>query len=225
MEFAVIALASYLIGAIPFAFVVVKLKGKGDIRDYGSGNVGATNVSRVLGRKYAILVYVLDFLKGALPVTIVTVLIARYESLNEIDFPTDAILAISGFLTIVGHIFPVYIGFRGGKGVATASGVFLALLTIPTIVAIIVFAVTVKLSRYISLGAILAAIALPIVWVAFSLAGADLSFAGILDPGSAFEKPYLLGFLTVISILIVFKHRANIGRIIAGTESKIGGKK
>src|SRR5947209_2958392 len=145
-------LFSYLLGAVPFGFVVARLRGV-DIFHAGSGNIGATNVGRVLGRKFGLFVFVLDFLKGAVPVA----LVRHYLP----DVPWAAVAA--GLAAFLGHMFPVYLGFRGGKGVATGTGVVAVLLPGPTAVAVLVWISVLVATRYVSLASVLAAAALAAV--------------------------------------------------------------
>src|SRR5688572_21374902 len=154
MLLAILALvASYLIGAIPFGWLIARGRGV-DIFHAGSGNIGATNVGRVLGRKWGILVFVLDFAKGAAPVVLAGILPA---SVHEATGPPDALRVAVALCTFLGHMFPVYLGFRGGKGVATGAGTVFVLVPGPAAVAILTWAAVVGASRTVSLGSIVAA--------------------------------------------------------------------
>lgn len=187
-------IAAYLLGAVPFGILAGRLKGV-DIRAQGSGNLGATNVSRVLGRPWGTLVFALDALKGALPVLLVQRLV-----------PGPAWAVGAGLAAILGHVFPVYLGFRGGKGVATSAGTLLALAPLATAAAFALWLTVVGLTRMISAGSLAAAAALPIAHFAL---GGDA----------------LVGALTVLVTLLVWlRHRGNIARILKGTESKLGMK-
>lgn len=191
---------AYLIGSVSFAVVVSRAMGLADPRSYGSGNPGATNVLRTGNRKAAILTLVGDAAKGA-----VAVLIARAVA-QRFGFD-DFVLTLVGLAAFVGHLFPVFHGFQGGKGVATAAGVLLALspwlglATLATWIAIAVF------FRYSSLAALVAAVFAPAYYVL--LAGADRVALVIAAMGA----------------LLILRHRANIAKLIAGTESRIGSKK
>jgi len=193
-------LISYLAGSIPFAYLAGKLKGI-DLREHGSGNLGATNAVRVLGKGIGALVYLGDTLKGMLPVLLLP---------SHIDSTRPDLWAIAfGIAAIVGHIFPIFLlGQGGGKGVATSGGVFFGLAFIPTLIALISFIVVVAITRRVSMGSIAAAIVLPI--------GVTIS-RGLRDPLSI--------ICIAVSLTVIWMHRSNIARIRAGTEPKIGDKK
>src|SRR5579864_7961522 len=144
----VTVVVAYLVGAIPFGYLVAKSRGV-DILQQGSGNIGATNVGRVLGRRFGILVFVLDFLKGALP----TLTAAAVSRSLRLDLPPDA-LGVSAFL---GHLLPIYLRFHGGKGVATGAGVLAVLLPLLALAAVLTWLVVVSASRYVSLASLAAA--------------------------------------------------------------------
>jgi glycerol-3-phosphate acyltransferase PlsY len=192
MTFALVLLAAYLIGAIPTGLLLTRLTGGGDIRKTGSGNIGATNVYRSGGRKLGVLTLIGDALKGALPVLLVI-------SLLSYDHSHTGAVAVAAFL---GHCFPVYLGFKGGKGVATALGVYLVLSPLAVLGAFLIFAGLVWKTRYISLGSISAAAAIPVlVWL------------------TTRSLPLLLATL-VISSIVILRHRTNIQRLLQGTENK-----
>ena len=187
--------AAYLSGAVPFAYIAGKaLKGI-DIRDCGSGNVGATNVLRTLGKGPGIIVLLLDMAKGAAAVTI-----------NGADFPisNELLRVICGVTAIVGHIWTIFLKFKGGKGVATTVGVFLGLTWISMLAAAVVFFVAVFLTRYISVGSILLGITLLVTNLLLRYSNEYIILSG------------------AVLVLIVFTHRSNIGRLINGTENKLG---
>jgi glycerol-3-phosphate acyltransferase PlsY len=188
-------LAAYALGSVPFALILARRWGAGDLRDVGSGNLGAANVLRASGIRAGVSVLLLDIAKGA-----GSVLLAQRL--------TDAgpVPAAAGFAAIVGHIYPVWLRFRGGKGVATACGVFSVLMPGPVPVAVGVFTATVWITRYISLGSVVACVALPVI--AFA-AGA---------PTSALTAA--LG----ASMLIVFRHRSNLMRVREGREPRVGAR-
>jgi glycerol-3-phosphate acyltransferase PlsY len=197
--------AAYVIGAVPFAYIAGKaLKGV-DIRDYGSGNVGATNVLRTLGKGPGIAVLLLDMAKGTVAVTLVPLAFLR---VNGADFPvSDELLrAICGVVAIVGHIWTVFLRFRGGKGVATTVGVFFGLTWVSMLISIGVFVVVVYLTRYISLGSI--------------LLGVSLLVANLLLR-SPVEYVILSG---AVLLLVIYTHGSNIRRLMRGTENKLGKK-
>ena len=184
---------SYLIGSISFALVVGKLFYKTDIRGYGSGNLGATNTFRVLGKKAGLIVAVADLLKG-------TVACLLPQMLNSTVNPI-----ICGLLAILGHVFPIFAGFKGGKAVATSTGVFLFLTPLGTLIGFVVFTLTLIISKYVSLSSMLAGIAIFI----YSL---------------IFEEKVIVAISLLISVFVITLHRQNIKRIINGTENKIGKK-
>lgn len=188
--------AAYLLGSVPTGIVIVRLFGGVDPRQSGSRNIGATNVGRTSGKLPGILTLAGDLFKGALPVFIAFRLA-----------PTPLIVSLTGLAAFLGHLFPVYLGFKGGKGVATACGVMLIISPIATLLSAAVFIVTVLIKRYVSLGSILAAASLPV-------------FLSFLTKGKPFV---LLG--AAISALVIIKHHGNIKRLAEGRENKIGGKK
>ena len=198
MEPIVAVLLSYLSGSIPFAAIAGKLRGV-DLRKHGSGNLGATNVFRVLGWKIGVLVFLADALKGALPV---------YYLPPRIVSPRDPILwAIAcGVAAIAGHVRPIFLKLRkGGKGVATAAGVFFALAPIPMAVTFVVFVVVVLATGYVSLGSMISAVVLP----AFLLVT-----LGLRSP--------LFVVSAVIALFVFWTHRSNIGRLRRGEEHRFG---
>ncbi|MFA5859174.1 MAG: glycerol-3-phosphate 1-O-acyltransferase PlsY [Elusimicrobiota bacterium] len=189
---AVSVVIGYLSGAIPFGVIISKYFFKVDIRKHGSGNIGAANVYRIIGPKAGISVFICDAIKGAVPVLLAS-LISKGNS---------AVMLSSGVMAIVGHMYSPFIGFRGGKGVATGAGVFLALVPIPTLIALAVFIVTVAVSKYISLGSIVAAVSLPVIVAIVNYS-------------------WMITFFSVIAgILVVYKHESNIKRIVTGKENK-----
>jgi glycerol-3-phosphate acyltransferase PlsY len=192
MDKILLIVAAYLIGSIPFGYLIVRGKGGGDIRETGSGGTGATNVSRRAGKAAGVLTLLLDAAKGC-----VAVLIAKAFGGD------DWVIAVAAIAALVGHIFPVWLGFRGGKGVATGVGIFLVLAPIALLCAGVVFVAIVLLTRYVSLGSVTAAILIPVlVWV------------------QSDSRPLLVAAL-VGAALIVFAHRGNIQRLLSGTESRI----
>ncbi len=205
--FAIAIISAYLVGSVPFGLIIVKAHGK-DLRSIGSGNIGATNVARALGRKWAYLCFLLDVLKGLVPM-----LASVFTGWKPV------ILLSVGIAAILGHIFPIYLKFKGGKGVATSLGVALGLWPYYTICALIAFGVWVVVVlawRYVSLASIAASIAFP---------GA-LLLAVLLTPGWDFINLWpLLIVATAMPLMVVIRHRENIKRLLAGTESKILKKK
>lgn len=185
-------MVAYLVGSIPFGYLIVRGRLGADIRETGSGGTGATNVSRRAGKAAGVVTLVLDALKGA-----AAVFVAKTVTGN------DWIVAAAAIAVIVGHIFPVWLGFRGGKGVATGAGVFLALAPVALLCAGVVFLAIVFATRYVSLGSMVAAATIPLfVWL------------------QSDSRPLLIAAV-VGALLIVFAHRGNIGRLAHGTEARI----
>ena len=195
-------IAAYLVGAIPFGLLVARFFGVRDIRQLGSGNIGATNVQRALGMKAAIWVYLLDIGKGAGAVLTAAVL-------TQTAVSKDAFLVLVGLAAIVGHVFPVYLSLRGGKGVATTFGVLLVLLPLETLMAGAVFLLMVYLTRYVSVASIAAALTFP---AAVTVEQAFLN--------QEVSRVYWL-LTVVIGVLVPVTHRRNIRRLLAGTENRV----
>ena len=212
MRFVILIIGAYLLGSVPFGLIIAKAHGK-DLRSIGSGNIGATNLSRALGKRWAYFCFVLDVAKGLVPMLAATNFISSSPSIAELFLW----LAV-GCAAVLGHIFPIYIKFRGGKGVATSFGVALGLwpyYTICALFAIAIWAVIVLVWRYISLASIAASIAFPVALV--------LAIALIPSWGFANLWP-LLTVATVIPVMVITRHRENIKRLLAGTESKVFSK-
>ncbi|SDH08099.1 acyl-phosphate glycerol-3-phosphate acyltransferase [Alteribacillus persepolensis] len=212
MELIVSVIAAYLLGSISFSYVVARKIMKIDIRQHGSGNAGATNILRVLGKGPAILVLSLDIAKG-----IVAVWLAKWlemmgflPAITPLGEWEGLAPAAAGLAAILGHNWPVYYGFKGGKGVATAIGVVGSLVFFPAVYVGIVAILVIVITRYVSLGSLIFAVFTPVfIWVTKDYYG---------HPGPYF---YLTALLGVIS---VWKHRTNVQRLVNGTESKIGRK-
>ena len=192
MHWAGLVIAAYLIGSIPMGLIFGKLIWKKDLRRFGSHNIGATNAWRILDRKAGLLIFILDFLKGQLGV-----LLGAYL------FASPGAMVVGGLFAVLGHMFPIFIGFRGGKGVATGLGVISALMPKVTLIVVVVWVVLTLITRYVSVASIVAAVLTPIL-------------------AAAFKEPiiYFL-FALVIAVFIVFRHRENIQRLKAGHENKI----
>lgn len=216
---------AFLAGSIPFGFLIGKAHGI-DIRKHGSGNIGATNVGRILGPKAWLACFVLDFLKGFIPTLVGGIIAGLAGSFSPPAGPAWLWLATMA-AAVLGHMFPPWLGFKGGKGVATSFGAALGivpLLALPGILAFLVFIVALVYWRYVSLGAILAALSLPLFVAWLALAAGRLRLIPI-PRTSAEALTSALPFLTValaLAVLVVFRHRANLKRIRAGTEPKIG---
>ncbi|MBR3497762.1 MAG: glycerol-3-phosphate 1-O-acyltransferase PlsY [Selenomonadaceae bacterium] len=191
MSWAGLVIAAYLIGSIPIGLIFGKLFWKKDLRQFGSHNIGATNAWRVIGRKAGLLIFIFDFLKGQLGVL-----------LGACMFASPGAMVVGGLFAMLGHMFPIFIGFKGGKGVATALGVIAALMPKVTAIVFIVWLVLTLITRYVSIASIVAAVLTPIL-------------------AAAFKEPiiYFL-FGLVAAVVIVFRHRENIQRLKAGRENK-----
>lgn len=189
--------ASYVIGSIPFSYLVARMFGVGDVRRVGSGNVGATNVMRSAGKTAGILAFALDAAKGGAA----TYLVSRLTP-GDVFIPSLAAIA-----AVLGHVFPVWLRFRGGKGVATGAGAFFPLAPLAAGLSMAVFAVMLLVSRYVSVSSIVAATSLPLMAALF---GAPLSVW--------LSAAFCVG-------VIVWKHRPNLERLFAGTERRVGSKR
>ncbi len=190
LVFFALIITGYLLGSIPTGYIVCKLK-KINIREVGSGNIGATNVYRALGFRWAAVVGALDVLKGVVPTII---------SLQILD--TDLLILTVGLAAVAGHNWSIFVGFKGGRGVATTGGVVLVLMPWISLFVVLVWAVIVKLTRYVSLGSIAAAVIFPIL--AFFYA----------------SLPYFI-FTLFLAAAIIIQHRSNIKRLLAGEENRV----
>ncbi|MGI8655274.1 MAG: glycerol-3-phosphate 1-O-acyltransferase PlsY [Pyrinomonadaceae bacterium] len=206
MRHAFILIAAYLLGSIPSGFLIVRLTRRADVRETGSGGTGATNVTRRAGKLAGILTLALDAAKGAAAILLARWLLAA----SVVDFNGAWWIAAAAVAAIIGHVFPMWLGFRGGKGVATGLGVFLCLAPLAVVLAALVFICVVWTTRYVSLGSICAVAALP-VCIAI-IAGARL-------PLSMEFAPLMMAAIAC-GALIVFMHRENIRRLRSGTENK-----
>ncbi len=202
-----VAVGSYLLGSIPFGYILVRVFQGIDVRSIGSGNIGATNVARTGGKGLAIATLVLDAFKGWLPVFLVLMLPGIPAS-GPAQLHTLATFA--ALIAVIGHMFPVWLGFKGGKGVATGLGVFLALAPKAVLISVVLFLAIVASTRYVSLGSILAAATFPVAlwWLERDV-----------FPGPA------LAMCAAVALLVIIRHHQNIGRLMAGTESRFGARK
>lgn len=211
--YAIVAVFAYLLGSIPFGFLLVRTFRGEDIRLTGSGNIGATNVARSGAKGLGIATLALDALKGALAVWIAALLARSHYNLcaNFFQHPCAQplrLMSLAALFAVLGHVFPVWLRFKGGKGVATALGVFCVLFPKAILIALAIFILVVAATRYVSLGSILGAIAFPIAayfiqspdWVSLVLASA-------------------------VSLIVIVKHKQNISRLLAGTENRFGAPK
>ncbi|QPJ60427.1 MAG: glycerol-3-phosphate 1-O-acyltransferase PlsY [Candidatus Nitronauta litoralis] len=190
----ILCLTAYLLGSIPFGVIFARLN-KVDLRKHGSGNIGATNVARTLGKKLGVLTLVGDALKG-----VAAVALADALQTNPVH------IAIAGLLAFLGHLFPVFLKFRGGKGVATGLGIFLYLMPIPTLASMAVFGVSLWMWNFVSLSSIVAAATIPLLAFFFSMEQAYAALA------------------SVVAVLVIIRHHANISRLMKGTENRFPSK-
>ena len=195
MKIILFTIAAYLVGSIPTSIVLAKLLSREDIRKSGSGNIGATNAARILGKKFGALTFLGDMLKGFLPVWAGTLF-----------FDSPLLIAAIGMAAFLGHLFPVYLKFKGGKGVATAFGIFLCLAPAVILIELLIFVLIAFLWRYISLASLTASATIPLLMLAFSC------------------PPPVILLGVVMAILIFIKHIDNIKRLISGTENRINSK-
>lgn len=215
MIFPLAIIGAYLLGSVPFGLLLTRAHGK-DLRSIGSGNIGATNVARALGRKWAYVCFAFDVLKGVVPMLATLPLVRALSNQQEAGRVTLLWLWLAvGCAAILGHIFPIYLKFKGGKGVATSFGVALGLwpyFTFCALFAIAIWVVVVLLGRYVSLASMVASIAFPLVLIVSIL----------LVPGWDYENLWpLLIVAWAIPLMVILRHRENIKRLIAGTENKI----
>ena len=209
----IVALISYLLGSIPFGYLLVRVFRGKDIRQTGSGNIGATNVARSGAKGLGIATLVLDALKGALAVGLAALIAESKYNLCG-DFvqhpcaPASRLMSLAALCAVLGHVFPIWLHFKGGKGVATALGVFCVLFPKAILVALAIFILVVAITRYVSLGSILGAIAFPVA--AYFMQAPD--WISLLLASS-------------VSLIIILKHHQNIRRLLAGTENRFGGSK
>jgi glycerol-3-phosphate acyltransferase PlsY len=213
IQFLILILFAYLLGSIPFGFLIAKAHGK-DLRLIGSGNIGATNATRALGKKWGTICLLLDVCKGLLPMLLVPLL-----GLIEQDSSLRLVLwLLVGCAAVLGHVFPIYLKFEGGKGVATSLGIVLGLWPYYTLCGLGVFAiwlVTLLIWRTVSLSSILAAASFPIILAALTI---------ILEPWEIEQLWPLIAVASGMALLIVLRHKTNIKRLLDGSESKIGQK-
>jgi glycerol-3-phosphate acyltransferase PlsY len=205
----IIAVA-YLLGSVPSGYVLVRLFRHQDIRQTGSGNIGATNVLRSGGKGLAAATFLMDMLKGCCAVWLGGLI----GHLLAPGAAPDNMRALAALVAVLGHIFPVWLGFKGGKGVATGFGVFLVAAPLAALAAISVFFVVLALSRYVSLASILGAGSFPLfAW-----------WLGHIQGGGG-RPPFFIAVQITVALLLIAKHHQNIRRLLAGTESKLGAKK
>ena len=196
-------LTAYLVGAVPFGIIISRLFGIKDIRNEGSGNIGAANVWRIVGFKAAVWVFIADIGKGAVAILMAT---AAYSNFDLSFYSLELFLAICGAAVVIGHIFPVFLKFKGGKGANTTLGVAAALLPIHSLICVAVFVTVLIVTKYVSLGSIIGAavLSLSLIFEKFVL-------------GHAVSNVYLI-MTSILTVLVIFAHRQNISRIISGNE-------
>jgi glycerol-3-phosphate acyltransferase PlsY len=214
--YALTGLLCYFVGAIPSGYILVKLKTGKDIRTMGSGNIGATNVARVLGTPWFVPVFIFDFVKGFAPVFWLAPWVATRWHCPTCHAPMSMLAVFCALLALVGHLWPIYLGFRGGKGVATVGGILFAFNWAAALIACAVWVLVFLPFRYVSLGSVIAALSLPVAqYFTWNLVkyrwGAETVWVGTV-------------FLGVAGILVIVRHRANLKRLIEGTEKRFGTK-
>ncbi|MFZ1291939.1 MAG: glycerol-3-phosphate 1-O-acyltransferase PlsY [Melioribacteraceae bacterium] len=204
---------SYLVGSIPISIILTKLVKGVDVRNFGSGNAGGTNVSRVLGKKYGILTIILDAMKGVIAVVFISRLyFGNFPFPNNTPFDDFTLIQIiAGISAVIGHIWTIFAGFKGGKGIATGLGVLVSVVTLDMIMALGVFVIVVYFSKYISLASISAAVSVPLIMIVReNIFGVDIpSYHNILP------------FVIALALLVIYTHRANVDRLLKGSENKI----
>jgi glycerol-3-phosphate acyltransferase PlsY len=215
---------AFLFGSIPFGLLIAKAKGI-DIRQHGSGNIGATNVFRIVGKKYGIGCLLLDALKGFIPV-LIAISVIQFEGMknpmsvnalsqyaHHFSMPTAQIFQVlTGLCAVLGHNYTPWAGFKGGKGIATSAGVFVALMPAAILIMIVIWLLVFLISRYVSMASIIAAAALPLVTLWGSW------FHGKIQNGT-WNKP-LFFFTVILAVMAIWKHRSNIVRLRNGTEHR-----
>jgi acyl phosphate:glycerol-3-phosphate acyltransferase len=202
---------AYFVGATPFGWLAGRLRGI-DLREHGSGNIGATNAVRVLGKRLGLPVFALDFCKGLLPVAGAGWYVASEPVLSGHPMAGQVVPVLTGLAAVLGHTYTFWLGFRGGKGVATSAGVMMGLAPMALLAAVMVWALAMKVCRYVSLSSILAGWTLPVVVAAIGWGRESLNVS-------------ILGLAFLIAVLVTVRHRDNLRRIAAGTEPKAGRQK
>lgn len=208
-----IVILSYLVGSIPVSIILTKFIKGVDIRNFGSGNAGGTNVSRVLGKKYGVLVILLDAMKGVIAVVFISRLyFGSFPFPNTTPFDDFTLIQImSGIAAVIGHIWTIFAGFKGGKGIATGLGVLISIVTLDMILALGVFLMVMYASKYISLASMSAAVSVPLIMIVReNIFGVDIA-----------SYHTILPFVIALALLVIFTHRANLDRLLSGNENKI----
>ena len=203
LVFSAVALVSYWLGSIPAGYLAGRIAGI-DIRHAGSGNIGATNVTRVLGKRYGYPVFVVDFLKGLMAVSISILVEKRVQ---PVLVPTELLGIVAAISCVIGHSFPVWLSFKGGKGVATSMGALFGLVPFVALIGVAVWVITFEMTRYVSVASMTAALAVPISIL-------------ILMPLKQTGGAVLLYFSICLAALVIFRHRSNLSRLVRGTEPR-----
>jgi len=213
LNLVVIVILSYLVGSIPNSIIIAKKVAGINIKEHGSGNAGGTNVMRVLGKKYGLLVILLDALKGAIAVILISRLyLGNFPFANQTPFDDFTLIQIiAGVSAVMGHIWTIFAGFKGGKGIATGLGVLISVVTFDMLLGLAVFILVVSLSKYVSLGSISAAISVPIFMIIRE------NIFGVNITGYHTLLPFIIG----LALIVVYTHRTNLNKLIAGKENKI----
>lgn len=209
----VIVILSYLVGSIPTSIIVSKLVKGIDIRNHGSGNAGGSNVFRILGWKYGLSVIFLDALKGVVAVLLVSRLyLGSFPFPNATPFDDFTVIQIiAGIFAVLGHIWTIFAGFKGGKGIATGLGFLVSVVTVDMLLGLVVFTIVVAASKYISLGSLSAAVSVPLIMIVReNIFGVDI-----------IGYHTILPFTIFLAFLVMYTHKANLERIFSGNENKI----
>jgi glycerol-3-phosphate acyltransferase PlsY len=225
MTWAALAIAAFLMGSVPTGYLIARSRGV-DIRRHGSGPIGATNVLRVLGAGPGALCFVIDLLKGFAP-TLAAGLATGALGAPRLSARDGTLWLLVMAAAILGHMYPPWLGFRGGKGIATGLGALLGVypyLTVPAVAALAVWSLVLAASRYVSLASMVAALLLPIFVVAWAAARAVLVDRVPPEEREAYRDAWLPFFVvtSLLAAMVLVRHRGNIGRLLAGTESRLG---
>ncbi len=209
----IIVIFSYLVGSIPTSIIVSKAFKGVDVRNFGSGNAGGSNIFRLMGWKYGVMVILLDALKGAVAVILIARLyLGDFPFANATPFDDFTLVQIiAGVSAVIGHIWTVFAGFKGGKGIATSLGFLISVITVDMLLALAVFGLVVYFSKYISLASLSAAVSIPLILIVReNVFGVDVQSYGTVLP-----------FAILMAVLMIYTHRSNIERLIAGNENRI----
>jgi glycerol-3-phosphate acyltransferase PlsY len=224
----VILLVSYIIGSIPTSIMAGKMLKGIDIRSFGSGNAGGTNAFRVLGWKVGLTVTLIDIIKGVVAAVSVVAFfrshpIGTFPDMNEV-----ALRLLAGMSAVIGHVFTVFAGFKGGKGVSTAAGMLIGIAPVSMLIVVAIFLLTVYLSRYVSVASMLAAVAFPLIIAIrkyiFELGGGLDYYIKLFGSPVSFHDSldyHLMIFGLIVALAILYTHRANIRRLLSGTENRL----